>query len=130
MENKKTGLGKDEFTDGTLVIKLERVFAPRPGQRMYPKKELLGLLLRVSFIAELAVRLDLTFLEEEEVSAPNLCLANSREVRPEYRTVFGRADIIRYCAARLPDRDIDIHAETLPLPDNAAVFWSFVEDGR
>lgn len=130
MENKKTGFGKNESTDGTLVIKLDRAFAARPGQRIYSKKELLGLLLQASFIAELAARLDLTFLEEDEISAPNLCLANSREVRPEYRTVFGQSDILRYCAARLPDRDMDIHKDTLSLPESTAVFWSFSEAGR
>ena len=123
---KRQILGK---MNSTSVIKLDRAFVPRPGQRMYRKKELLGLLLRASFLAELAARLDLTYLEEDEVSATNLCLANSREVRPEYRTVFGQSDILRYCAARLPDRNVDIHTDTLPLPESAAVFWSFAEAG-
>lgn len=130
MENEKTNFGKDEFIGGTSVIKLDRAFAARPGQRMYPKKKLLDLRPRASFIAALAARLDLTYLEEDEISSSNLCLANSREVRPEYRTVFGQSDILRYCAARLPDRNLDIQGDELPLPENTAVFWSFAEAGR
>lgn len=68
----------------------------------------------------------------------NLCLANDREVRPEYRTSFNKMDVIDYIIAFLPDpadsketkEQGDSHFLEVPLPENAALFWEAVQRGR
>lgn len=112
-----------------MTIKINKVFLPDPDKRTYTKEELFALRMHKNFIADIASRLNLPYTECDE-SEGNLCLANSTEVQPEYRSTFGKTDILYYCYALLPDEVINIEMDELSLPEDAPAFWRLVEASR
>lgn len=112
-----------------MTIKINQVFFPDPDKRIYTKEELFALRMHKNFIADIASRLDLAYTKGDE-SEGNLCLANSKEVQPEYRSTFSKIDILYYCSALLPDEVINTEMYELSLPVDAPAFWRLVEAGR
>ncbi len=112
-----------------MTIKINKVFFPDPGKRIYTQEELFALRMHNNFIVDIASRLDLAYTEADEAKC-NLCLANSKDVQPEYRSTFGKTDILYYCSALLADEGIDVEVDELTLPGDAPAFWRLVEAGQ
>tara|TARA_B100000408_G_scaffold111340_1_gene88217 strand:+ start:44 stop:469 length:426 start_codon:yes stop_codon:yes gene_type:complete len=84
---------------------------------------------------KIALRLGLTFLEMEE-RGDNLCMANSKEVLPEFREICTDKDLRSYVFSILRSSDFEkIKTNALikikiPFPDNSKSFWALVEEYR
>ena len=85
-------------------------------------------------IKEIADRLGLEFVAEKEPEG-NVCLANSSEVRDEYKTSFAPIDLLDYIYAALHSPDYrETYKESLkifprvPYP-NPETFWQLVKLG-
>jgi hypothetical protein len=80
-----------------------------------------------TFIKQLERNTNLTFLEEN-CHAPNLCLANSKEVRDEYRTSFGWSDLKAFLNANGLYTE-KINLQDIPMPNDSSAFWEKVREG-
>src|SRR5690606_28141783 len=86
-------------------------------------------------IKEIADKLGLAFVAEKEPEG-NVCLANSSEVRDEYKTSFGHIDLLDYLYAVLHSPDyretykefLKIDFPRVPYP-NPETFWKLVKLG-
>lgn len=112
-----------------MVIPLREIFIPEPNRWVYPKAMLPALGLHDAFIADITGQLGLMY-GESSGNKSNVCFANSRDLRPEYRTTFEKADLAHYICAFLPGEDANLESDEIPFPENAAAFWSFAEVGH
>ncbi|MBK8501560.1 MAG: hypothetical protein IPL46_04770 [Saprospiraceae bacterium] len=116
---------------------MSKIFVPLPGKYTYLAEELYTLKLRPSFIKEMADRLKLTYVEVMMSGMEgNLCFAEDREVRPEYRTTFDRLDLVKHIFSQLPgetvniERDEVVFREHLFLINNQRQFGLFSLNSR
>lgn len=92
--------------------------------------------LEAEIIKEIAYRLNLHFVTEAETIG-NVCLANSSEVRDDYRTTFAHIDLLDYIYAVLHSPTyrekykefLKIDFPRVPYPKDAATFWKLVHLG-
>ena len=92
--------------------------------------------LDAAIVQRIAANLGLQFVPEKEM-AGNVCMANSEEVRPEYRPTFAPIDILDYIYAVLHSPTyretykefLKIDFPRVPYPKDAATFWSLVALG-
>lgn len=111
---------------------------------LYPEKDqqiaLDGIKLRSpnlnpKIVTEIAKKLGLAFSPEKE--GANVCLANSTDVRPEYRTSFTPVDLLDYIYAVLHSpayrekykEFLKIDFPRVPYPKDADSFWQLVALG-
>lgn len=80
-----------------------------------------------TFIKQLERNTNLTFLEENW-HAPNLCLAESKEVRDEFRTSFGWADLKAFLNAN-GFYTQKINLQDISIPNDSFAFWEKVREG-
>ena len=105
-----------------MRLTLQRIFIAQPDKRLYSKQELFDLKLHADFLNEMADRLELNY-DESESTASSVCFANSKEVRPEFRTIFSRKDIIQYVVACLKKNCFELDSDEIPFPMNVSAFW-------
>ena len=86
-------------------------------------------------VSQISRQIGMIFISQEE-SGGNVCLANSEEVRPEYRTTFSSVDLLNYFYAvfhssycRAYGREVFIELSGLPYPKGAEHFWRLAEMG-
>ncbi len=92
--------------------------------------------LNPAIVQEIATRLGLSFVPEKETGG-NVCLADSEEVRPEYRQTFAPIDILDYIYAVLHSPTyretykefLKIDFPRVPYPKDAQTFWALVALG-
>lgn len=80
-------------------MKLSEIFIPLSDKTTYSLRELSALNLQSDFIKRMAAEFDLIYADDA-VDESNLCFAESKEVRPEYRTTFRKVDVIEYIFTR------------------------------
>lgn len=111
-----------------MIIKIKDIFTPKKDKRLYTKEELFDLKLGNGFINAMATSLNLNYLESNTYQS-NLCFANNRGLRPEFRTVFTKTDVIYYVNAVLQKDYFDIKSDQVPFPNNDTIFWELVKTG-
>lgn len=79
------------------------------GKYTYSAEELYALELRPAFIRTMASGFDLTFIKNPTADS-NLCFAENKEVRPEYRTTFDKRKVVKYIFTHFSGEVIDIEA--------------------
>ena len=82
---------------------------------------------------QIAHKTGLMFILEKDVEG-NICMANSKEVRPEFRQTFSPTDILDYFYGILHSSNFRSAQNksskiNLPYPKNAEIFWKLVEIG-
>lgn len=90
-------------------------------------------ILNQRIINEMAVKMELEFILEKDPEG-NVCMANNKEVRPEFRQNFSAIDILNYIYALLHSSKFStVEKEYLenhfPIPKNADIFWDLVQLG-
>jgi hypothetical protein len=111
-----------------MVLPLREIFIPESGRWVYPKAKLPELELHEAFIGNMIGRLGI-FYKGNSGTESNVCFANSRDLRPEFRTSFRKTDVIYYLSAFLPGSDVNLESDEVPFPENVAAFWSFADIG-
>lgn len=92
--------------------------------------------LNLGIVQEIATLLGLSFVPEKETEG-NVCMADSEEVRPEYRQTFAPIDILDYIYAVLHSPTyretykefLKIDFPRVPYPKDAQTFWALVALG-
>ena len=92
--------------------------------------------LNPAIVQEIATQLGLSFVPEKETGG-NVCMADSEEVRPEYRQTFAPIDLLDYIYAVLHSPSyretyrefLKIDFPRVPYPKDAAAFWALVALG-
>ena len=87
-------------------------------------------------LSKIAKNLGLSFVPEKEVGG-NLCMANSEEVRDDFRTTFAPIDLLDYIYAVLHSPEyrekykefLKIDFPRVPYPEDPEKFWKLVELG-
>ena len=90
----------------------------------------------MEIINQIALKLKLTFITEEEPEG-NVCMANNREVRPEYKNTFAPVDLLDYIYAVLHSpayrekykEFLKIDFPRVPYPTDQVKFWQLVQLG-
>lgn len=108
-----------------MTIKLKEIFIAPSDKQHYKKEELLGLKLRSSFINEMATKLNLIYLEKSQDKG-NLCYLNDKNIRPEFRTSFGKRDIVNLIKNEFQRDHFDLNSDEIHFPDNSAHFWELI----
>ncbi len=92
--------------------------------------------LNASLIHEFEKRLSLAFVSEM-LPDPNVCFANSEEVRPEFKSTFYPIDVFNYVIGVINSRDFvktygdfPQNIPRIPYPKNPDTFWRMAEQGR
>ena len=82
---------------------------------------------------KISEKLGLTFINEEE-SSGNVCLANSDELRPEFKETFTLSDMLYYELAILNPLNIEDKNKSLLaldlVPKDRNSFWDLVSLGK
>ena len=92
--------------------------------QVFTSRELFSLKLSADFIDHLCERLKLDF--DETTANGNVCFADSREVRADFRTSFNKLDIINFIAREHPERKTYFSTTEFSLPEDALSFWSAI----
>ena len=88
-------------------------------------------------LSKIAKNLDLSFVPEKEIGG-NVCMANSEEVRDDFKTSFAPIDLLDYIYAVLHSPEyrekykefLKIDFPRVPYPKDSEKFWKLVELGR
>jgi len=88
-------------------------------------------------IDQIAKTIGLTFITKKDPEG-NVCLANSPEVRPEFRETFTLLDLQDYFIAILHSKIarennqefLNIDFSQISIPTDTVEFWKFVELGK
>lgn len=91
--------------------------------------------LNVEIVNQIATSLGLTFTKEKEDG--NVCLANDKDVRSEFRTTFAPIDLLDYIYAVLHSPSyretykefLKIDFPRVPYPKDSSTFWQLVKLG-
>ena len=89
--------------------------------------------LNVAIVQQIAENIGISFVPEKEREG-NVCLANSQDVRPEFRQTFAPIDLLDYIYAVLHSPTyretykefLKIDFPRVPYPKDAAMFWALV----
>lgn len=92
--------------------------------------------LNPAVVQQIASDLGLTFTPEKEPGS-EVCFANSRELRPEYRQTFALIDLLNYIYAVLhsptyrekQEEFLKIGFMKVPYPTDVNIFWQLVKPG-
>ncbi|HEU4791503.1 MAG TPA: type ISP restriction/modification enzyme [Flavobacterium sp.] len=84
-------------------------------------------------INQIAHKIGLHFILAKDPEG-NICMANNKEVRPEFRQTFAPTDILDYAYAILHSSNFSsaekkILKTNFPYPKNAEIFWKLAELG-
>lgn len=82
---------------------------------------------------QIAHKTGLMFILEKDVEG-NICMANNKEVRPEFRQTFSPIDILDYFYGILHSSNFSsaqnkFSKANFPYPKNAEIFWKLAEIG-
>jgi len=81
-----------------------------------------------NLIQKLERNTNLIFLPEDS-NDPNLCLADSKEVRDEFRTSYGWSDLKAFLNANgFFTKNTDL--QDIPIPGDSSDFWAKVKKGN
>lgn len=105
-----------------MVIKLQDIFIANPNKRLYSKEDLIRLKIRPDFIEKLSLQLELSYVENSPLEE-NVCLSNSIEVRPEYRTVYTKVDVIHYVCGQISIAYFELKKVEISFPMTMANFF-------
>jgi 5-formyltetrahydrofolate cyclo-ligase len=106
-----------------MKAKLCEIFVPIPGKNIYLVQELPRLDLQSDFTKEMAERLGLYFINTNSVQG-NLCFAENREVRSDYKSVFNKEDVLEHILPQLLFRTVNLEQDEVRLPDDVHHFFS------
>ncbi|TBW26988.1 type ISP restriction/modification enzyme [Gramella sp. KN1008] len=89
-----------------------------------------------AILSKIAKNLGLSFVSEKETGS-NLCMANSEEVRDDFKTTFAPIDLLDYIYAVLHSPEyrekykefLKIDFPRVPYPEDSAKFWKLVDLG-
>jgi len=109
---------------------MDNYFSHIPSLKLIPN-------LSPEIVKQIANNLGLTFIVKKDPDG-NVCLANSPEVRPEFRETFTIVDLQDYCCAVLHSENFrENHQEftkidfsQIPIPTDTIEFWKLVESGK
>jgi len=111
-----------------MILKLSEIFISESKKQLYTKQELFMLKLSRNIIKKIEDLLNISYLKTT-IFKGNLCFENNSEVKPEFRTVFTRTDVIFYVNALLNKAILNIETDTIQLPNSSASFWKMVKNG-
>lgn len=94
------------------MIKLSEIFVPLINKNIYSAEELAALDLQPDFIRIMAADFNLIYVEKA-ADESNLCFAENREVRPEYRTTFSKADIVEIIFSQLTVEAVNMEQDVV-----------------
>ena len=95
-----------------MEVKLSEIFRYEPKVLQYRKESLLALDLKMEFVERLTKHLGLTFVENEKEEG-NLCYAQNQNIRPGYRMVFSKLDVLNYLDNLLQPGIYHIESDTV-----------------
>lgn len=103
-----------------MEVKLSEIFIFKTHGLRYSKESLMVLDINMEFTERLSEYWGLTYLESNEVEE-NLCYAQNPNIRPGYRMVFSKLDILNYLDLQLKPGIYHVDSDT--------VFFSKTMDG-
>ncbi|WP_286744481.1 5-formyltetrahydrofolate cyclo-ligase [Roseivirga sp. UBA1976] len=106
-----------------MKIKLSEIFIPLNGKQDYSIDELSFLSLQPDFIERTSSRLDLSYLEQPALEG-GLCFAESNGVRPEFRSTFGKKDILEIVTLQMHSSQVNLEKDKVHFPQNSQEFFS------
>jgi len=83
-----------------MEVQLSEIFIFKSHGLRYSKESLMVLDINTEFTKRLSEYWGLTYLESNEVEG-NLCYAQNQNLRPGYRMVFSKLDILNYLDRQL-----------------------------
>lgn len=106
-----------------MKVKLSEIFIRKPECHIYTVDELSILRLKNAFIQRLADRFDLSYVEDTD-NSNDLCYAENREIRPEYRNTFSRREVLDIVLLQVCNPVVDLEADEVEFPTDARSFFS------
>ena len=98
-------------------MRLSEIFIALPGKHIYSESELLSLKLKPSFIKKMASLFNLTYMDDS-MAESNLCFAESKEMRPEYRTTFSKADLLKNIFSQSSGESVNVEQDEVVFGEN------------
>ncbi|MCB0835659.1 MAG: hypothetical protein KDD63_00920 [Bacteroidetes bacterium] len=109
-----------------MKLKAGDIFILPESKIEFTWKELLSLPLNMKGISSIQSQLNLVYQRDRE----NTCLANSSEVRHEFRTSFTKSELITYIFSLASKNTINTHQTEIFFPNNSDDFWLLVNSGN
>jgi len=106
-----------------IKVKLSEIFVASTDKNIFSIKELSALSPQPDFIKKVAARFGLSFAQNAALEG-NLCFAEKKEVRPEYRNTFSKADIMEIVLPQLFNSTINLEQEVVLFPEDVQSFFS------
>lgn len=106
-----------------MMIKLSEIFIPTHGKSTYSVLELSALLLQPNFIEKTANRFDLSFVEES-ITEGNLCFAENKAIRSEFRNTFNKVQVLEIVLPQLLNQTVNLEQDKVMFPKNVQSFFS------
>jgi 5-formyltetrahydrofolate cyclo-ligase len=105
-----------------MNLKLTEIFQAPNGSQQLTMTQLFELNFQPAFIEMLTKQLGLPFVDSPEEG--NVCYAESRALRADYRSTFSRADVLDIIRPQLWQQRIDLQQQKVVVPDHQDSFFS------
>ena len=95
-----------------MILQLSEIFIPLPDKVIYSAEELYALELKPSFIQKMTVYFNLSYVKNK-IGEGNLCFAENKELRPEFRMTFNKADVVKKVFIYLSKERVNVMQDKL-----------------
>lgn len=106
-----------------MKVKLSEIFTPVLTRNTYSLEELPVLKLQSGFIKKMAAFFGLSFIENNAVEG-NLCFAQNKAVRPEYRETFSKAEILEIVLPQVLTQSVNLEEYEVVFPAEPHLLFS------
>lgn len=106
-----------------MKIKLSEIFLSPSDKNTYSVGELPILNLQPDFIKKMVVRFNLSFAKDAPIGS-NLYLIENKEVLPEHRKTFNKAEILEIILPQIFKKTVNLKQEEVVFPDDIHSFFS------
>jgi len=98
-----------------MKVKLSEIFVPLTDKNIYTAEELSDLNLQLDFIKKMAAEFNLIYVDNV-ANEGNLCFAENKEVRQEYRMTFSKEDVATLIFAKPSVETVNMEIDVVRFP--------------